>query len=70
MPELITIAAVSSISLRRFDEAKDSYRQALECQPDFAVPHYQIAHDLIYEEGRFQDGLAELDAGYETGEPE
>ena len=43
--------------LRRFDDAKRSYRQAIECQPDFATPHYQIAHDLIYEEGRFPERL-------------
>ena len=55
--------------LRRFDEAKDSYRQAIECQPDFAVPHYQIAHDLIYEEGRFQDALAELEEGIKLVSP-
>ena len=49
--------------MHRFDEAKESYRQAIECRPEYAEPHYQIAHDLIYEEGRFQEALTELDQG-------
>ena len=55
--------------LRRFDDAKESYRQAIECQPDYAEPHYQIAHDLIYQEGRFSEALAELEQGMKLVRP-
>ena len=49
--------------MRQFSEAYDSYRQAIDCQPDYAEPHYQIAYDLIYQEGKFPEALDELDLG-------
>jgi tetratricopeptide (TPR) repeat protein len=55
--------------LRRFDEARASYRWAILEKPDYAEPYYQIAHDLIYQEGRFADGEAELQQGMKLVRP-
>ncbi len=54
----------------RYDEARQSYRQAIAYQSDWADPHYEIAHDLMYREGRFQEALAELDLGKKLVRPD
>ena len=46
---------------RKTDDAVSSYRTAIKCDPTFALAYYNLAHDLYFEEGKFQDAKAELD---------
>ncbi len=46
--------------LRKFDDAIDSYRKAIQYRPDHAEACYQIAFDLTYELGRFDEAETEL----------
>jgi serine/threonine-protein kinase len=55
--------------LRRFDEARASYHRAIYEKPDYPEPFYQIAYDLIYQEGKFADAEAELQQGIKLVRP-
>jgi tetratricopeptide (TPR) repeat protein/tRNA A-37 threonylcarbamoyl transferase component Bud32 len=55
--------------LHRFDEALESYREAIHYAPDYAEAYYQIAFDLLYQEGRFADAETELQQGIKFLKP-
>ena len=42
------------------DEAVSSYRTAIKCDPTFALAHFNLAHDLYFEEGKLQEAEAQL----------